>query len=48
MCTSCGKLTIKYAIFDCPQCGNEVIVRCHECRKTHTKYRCSKCNFEGP
>ncbi|MCL5100751.1 MAG: zinc finger domain-containing protein [Candidatus Marsarchaeota archaeon] len=48
ICSSCGRLTDKYVTFKCPSCGNETIVRCQECRKTHTKYRCITCNFEGP
>ena len=48
VCSSCGKLTDKYVLFKCPQCGEEEIIRCNECRETHTKYRCKACEFEGP
>ena len=34
--------------FDCPNCGKETLVRCKDCRNKAIKYKCSKCNFEGP
>ncbi len=48
VCSSCGKLTGKYVSFKCPSCSDENVIRCNECRETHTKYRCAKCGFEGP
>jgi predicted RNA-binding Zn-ribbon protein involved in translation (DUF1610 family) len=48
VCSSCGRLTDKYVLFKCPSCGDENIIRCNSCRETHTKYKCSKCSFEGP
>lgn len=48
MCTSCGKLTSEYAEFRCPSCGETTIDRCYSCREKHVKYKCTKCEFEGP
>jgi len=35
-------------VFPCPQCGKEIIKRTLHERKIATKYKCSKCGFEGP
>ena len=32
----------------CPNCGNEEIGRCAQCRDQGVKYECSKCGFVGP
>ena len=48
ICSSCGRLTSGYVEFKCPSCGEQDIVRCNSCRENYTKYRCQKCNFEGP
>jgi len=34
--------------FPCPSCGKYTIVRCSNCRKIVTKYKCPVCGFEGP
>lgn len=34
--------------FNCPQCNNETITRCKNCRLNAVKYSCKKCNFGGP
>lgn len=49
-CTSCGIGLVQtgYAIFECPQCGEELIGRCKDCREHSTKYDCPKCGFQGP
>ncbi len=47
-CSSCGRLTNQYVDFACPRCSETIIVRCDDCRKNYTRYRCSKCHFEGP
>ncbi len=48
VCSSCGKLSDSYVLFKCPKCGDSEVIRCDECRLNHTKYRCKKCEFEGP
>ena len=50
-CVSCGKRveTESYWVrFPCPECGDEVIIRCERCRRLVNKYKCKKCGFEGP
>ncbi|MGP6219810.1 zinc finger domain-containing protein [Caldiplasma sukawensis] len=49
-CTSCGRGLVEegYSIFDCPQCGEQVIGRCRICREQTTPYTCEKCGFQGP
>ena len=37
-----------YSIFDCPNCGENIIGRCRNCREHNTPYTCEKCNFTGP
>lgn len=34
--------------FNCPSCGKIAIIRCKDCRNKSIKYKCSKCDFEGP
>lgn len=42
------KLKFKGAVrFPCPGCGQEIVRTPHE-RKIAAKYRCPKCEFEGP
>lgn len=48
LCVSCGRLTNQYVEFRCPSCGEGNIIRCYSCREKHTRYRCTKCDFEGP
>jgi Zn-ribbon RNA-binding protein len=38
----------EFVIFKCPDCGDNVIIRCNRCKKLSRSYKCSKCNFEGP
>lgn len=48
-CSSCGReVKSRYSEFKCPQCGEEKIVRCEDCRTLATKYTCGKCGFTGP
>ncbi|MCL4330056.1 MAG: zinc finger domain-containing protein [Candidatus Thermoplasmatota archaeon] len=49
-CTSCGTGLIDkgFSIFSCPNCGEETIGRCKNCREHSTPYRCVKCDFVGP
>ena len=36
------------AIFDCPGCGKQKVVRSFNARQISAKYKCPECNFEGP
>ncbi|MBI2522768.1 RNA-binding protein [Candidatus Woesearchaeota archaeon] len=36
------------AVFNCPNCSKQQIVRCIHCRHIATKYKCHACDFEGP
>ncbi|MEM4835367.1 zinc finger domain-containing protein [Ferroplasma sp. Type II] len=49
-CTSCGigLVEVGYSIFECPNCGEEMIGRCKQCREHSTQYECQKCGFKGP
>ena len=51
LCTSCKKRitnTVGTAVFPCPKCAKEDIIRCAHCREIVAKYTCSKCGFTGP
>ena len=51
VCGSCNKRLSNdsgRAMFQCPKCGDETIIRCSECRKLAVKYKCTKCGFIGP
>lgn len=50
-CTSCkvDVFNLKGSTeFICPNCSMNTIVRCRNCRKLATKYKCKKCGFTGP
>jgi predicted RNA-binding Zn-ribbon protein involved in translation (DUF1610 family) len=50
-CTSCNINVISeqdWVKFPCPNCGEEIIVRCSRCRRLGVRYKCKKCGFEGP
>ncbi len=50
-CTSCGRrVTYERGIvkFLCPNCGEQLIVRCRICRKHAHEYTCPNCGFTGP
>ncbi|MCX8166401.1 MAG: zinc finger domain-containing protein [Candidatus Micrarchaeota archaeon] len=47
-CTCCGRHAIIYSHFKCPDCGDEEIIRCQNCRKKVVEYVCGKCGFVGP
>ncbi len=50
VCSSCG-IRLQgngNTFFKCPNCGNEEIGRCAQCRDQGVKYECSKCGFVGP
>ncbi|MBL7160205.1 MAG: DUF1610 domain-containing protein [Candidatus Aenigmarchaeota archaeon] len=50
-CTTCGMNLIgqeDFVKFECPKCGESVVIRCGQCRKLSTLYKCLKCEFEGP
>ena len=34
--------------FTCPNCNKGKVVRCAQCRKLGTKWKCSVCDYEGP
>ncbi|HHT76251.1 MAG TPA: zinc finger domain-containing protein [Methanomassiliicoccaceae archaeon] len=51
VCSSCGIRLGKgdgMAFFKCPNCGEEEIGRCHNCRDQSVIYTCKKCGFSGP
>ncbi|MEW6063285.1 MAG: zinc finger domain-containing protein [Nanoarchaeota archaeon] len=51
LCSSCRTRITNIkgsAIFKCPSCGEEEIIRCGHCRVIVAKYKCSKCGFIGP
>jgi predicted RNA-binding Zn-ribbon protein involved in translation (DUF1610 family) len=48
VCSSCGRLSVQYVEFKCPNCLDEKITRCYGCREKHTRYKCPKCGAEGP
>ncbi len=51
VCSSCKKRvtnTAGTAVFKCPKCAGDKIVRCSHCREIVAKYECSKCGFAGP
>ncbi len=51
LCNSCKKDITNdsgSAIFPCPKCGKQQIVRCSTCRKIAAKYTCPECGFTGP
>ncbi|MEM4367216.1 MAG: zinc finger domain-containing protein [Candidatus Anstonellales archaeon] len=45
-CISCGKTTINFVSFPCPECGKDII-RCKDCRLNKVIYNHS-CGFVGP
>ena len=50
-CSSCRKQITNLSgtvEFLCPKCSKTAIVRCRDCRKTATKYKCEECGFTGP
>ncbi|MBN2423318.1 DUF1610 domain-containing protein [Candidatus Woesearchaeota archaeon] len=51
VCSSCKQRITNAkgtAVFMCPNCGKQQIIRCIDCRKTVVKYKCPECGFEGP
>ena len=51
ICTSCGTNLVgqdDFVKFKCPECGEEIIMRCSRCKKLSKPYKCTKCNYEGP
>ncbi len=51
LCTTCKRNVISdegWVKFKCPNCGEETIVRCSQCRRLSNPYVCPKCGFEGP
>lgn len=50
-CTSCGVSLIgqeDFVKFKCPNCGEVEIIRCRRCKQLSNRYKCTKCEFEGP
>ncbi|MBN1792644.1 DUF1610 domain-containing protein [Candidatus Woesearchaeota archaeon] len=50
-CLSCNTSVVNESgavKFMCPACGKYQIIRCSNCRKIVTKYKCPSCGFEGP
>lgn len=51
ICSSCGINVVgqdDFVKFNCPSCGEGVIIRCRKCRNLAVPYKCEKCEFEGP
>lgn len=51
ICSSCGTNVVgqeDFVKFNCPSCGEGVIIRCRVCKKLSNSYKCAACNFEGP
>ncbi|MEM5814366.1 MAG: zinc finger domain-containing protein [Candidatus Aenigmatarchaeota archaeon] len=50
-CSTCGVNLLGQEGFvklTCPSCGDEVIIRCRQCKQLSVPYKCGKCRFEGP
>ncbi|MBS3108223.1 DUF1610 domain-containing protein [Candidatus Woesearchaeota archaeon] len=50
-CVSCNKEITNdtgSVEFKCPGCNKQVIIRCSQCKKLATKYKCKECGFSGP
>ena len=50
-CTSTGASVTNdhgSAVFNCPGCGKQQIVRSYNARQTSVKYTCPGCGFIGP
>ena len=50
-CNSCGTDVLaksNFVQFLCPNCGDELIIRCSTCKALSTKYVCKSCKFTGP
>lgn len=50
-CNSCGVHVGAEDIFvkfECPNCLEEIIVRCKKCKALINEYICPKCKFVGP
>lgn len=50
-CSSCKTRIVNIegsVTFKCPSCGKSEIVRCVNCRKIASKYKCPECGFTGP
>ena len=50
-CSSCGVNLVgqeDFVKFDCPKCGETIIIRCKQCKQLSNSYKCEKCGFEGP
>jgi len=51
ICVSCGVNVTgqeEFVKFNCPNCNDNVIIRCKQCKKLANTYKCTKCSFEGP
>lgn len=51
ICSTCKTHVMardNFVQFDCPECGEERIVRCRSCKNISNRYVCSKCGFSGP
>jgi predicted RNA-binding Zn-ribbon protein involved in translation (DUF1610 family) len=51
ICSSCGTNVAgqeDFVKFNCPFCGEGIIIRCKKCKKMSNPYKCNVCNFEGP
>lgn len=50
-CSSCGTSLIgqeDFVKFKCPDCGENIIIRCKRCKQLSNMYICEKCGFTGP
>jgi len=50
-CSSCNTHVLakeNFVKFNCPNCGESLIIRCSTCKALGNIYKCEKCGFEGP
>ncbi len=51
-CSSCNKVVhprdISVVVFQCPNCGKGIIIRCSKCRQMANIAKCSVCGYEYP
>jgi predicted RNA-binding Zn-ribbon protein involved in translation (DUF1610 family) len=50
-CSTCGVDVLakkNFVKFSCPNCAEETIIRCSNCKQLSNKYVCGKCQFTGP
>jgi len=51
VCSTCGIGLVgqeNFVKFKCPSCSETTVIRCKQCKILSTRYKCKKCEFEGP